>query len=224
MKAFLLSLALLVSVSPLSAESSFFRFLVDSAKQGEARSQLVLALTYRDGWEGTIKAGSIAARWRDLGDELGDQKPSLVFGLLEKEKERVVKNEAEALKWLSLAAGRGDNYAQVILGKILLEGDGVPADWRAGAEWMRKSADAGFAPAQFRLGLVYLVGDESTPKNKIEALAWFIVAAEAGSKCAEEFRDEQTQLLGREGASLAVKRSRILRGKNENTAAQFPEF
>lgn len=214
MKAFLLSLVLLVPVSPLSAESSFFRFLQASAHQGEAKSQFILALAYRDGWEGTVKTGSIAARWRDLAAELGDEKPSLVFGLLEKEKERVGKNEAEALKWLELAAGRGDDYARVILGDILLEGDGVPSDWRSGVEWMRKSANAGFAPAQFRLGLVYLVGDESLPKNKIEALAWFIAAAEAGSRCAEEFRDEQTQLLGLEAARLAVKRSRVLRDKN----------
>lgn len=219
-KAFFLSLVLMVSVSPLSADSSFFRFLVASANQGEAKSQFVLALAYRDGWEGTVKTGSIAARWRHLADELGDERPSFVLGLLEKEKGRVVKDEAEALKWLNLAAGRGDDYARVILGDILLEGDGVPSDWRSGAEWLRKSASAGFAPAQFRLGLVYLVGNESIPRNSIEALAWFIVAAEAGSKCAEEFRDEQTQLLGLEAARLAVKRSRILRIKNESAAQQ----
>lgn len=219
-KAFFLSLALLASVSPLAAESSFFRFLLASANEGEAKSQFVLALAYRDGWEGTVKTGTIAARWCNLAAELGDEKPSLVFGLLEKEKGRVVKDEAEALKWLKLAAGRGDDYARVILGDILLEGDGVPPDWRSGAEWMRKSADAGFAPAQFRLGLVYLVGDESMPRNNIEALAWFIVAAEGGSKCAEEFRDEQTQLLGLEAARLAVKRSRVLRVRNESSARQ----
>jgi TPR repeat protein len=102
---------------------------------------------------------------------------------------------------------------------MLLEGDGVPADWRRGMDWIRKSATAGFAPAQFRLGVIYLVGDNATPKNEIEALAWFIVAAEAGSKSAQEFRDERTQLLGREAARLAVKRSRTLLAKNERPAA-----
>ncbi len=218
MKNLFLSLVLLVAVSPLAADSSFFGFLVASANQGEAKSQFILALAYRDGWDGTVKAGSIAARWRDLAAELGDERPSHIFGLLEKDKGQVAKDEAEALKWLNLAAAQGDDYARVILGDILLEGDGVPPDWRGGAEWIKKSAGAGFAPAQFRLGLVYLVGDESTPKNRIEALAWFIVAAEAGSKCAEEFRDEQTQLLGREAARLAVKRSRVLRVKNESAA------
>lgn len=51
----------------------------------------------------------------------------------------------------------------------------------------------GFAPAQFRLGFVCLVGEEAGTKNEIEALAW----RRGGSKCAEEFLDEQTQKFGR---------------------------
>ena len=31
----------------------------------------ILGLAYRDGWEGSIKSGTVAARWCDLADELG---------------------------------------------------------------------------------------------------------------------------------------------------------
>jgi TPR repeat protein len=210
MKVILLSLALLAPALPVQGEGPFSRYLLASANQGEAESQFILGLAYRDGWEGTIKSGSTAAKWRDLAAELGDQRPSLVFGLLQKEEDRIMKDGAEAVRWLSVAAGQGDDYARVILGDMLLEGDGVPADWRGGTEWIRKSANAGFAPAQFRLGLIYMVGDESTPRNEIEALAWFIVAAESGSKTAQAYRDERTQLLGRDVARLAIKRSRTL--------------
>jgi hypothetical protein len=213
MKVLLLSLALLAPALPLQAEASFFRYLVETAKQGEAESQFILGMTYCDGWEGIIRTGTAAARWCELAAELNDQRPVFVFGLLQRGKDHIKPDRAEALKWLTAAADRGDNYARVILGEMLLEGDGVPADWRHGVEWMRKSAVAGFAPAQFRLGVVYLVGDASTPKNPVEALAWFIVAAEAGSKCAVEFRDEQAEMLGREVARLAVLRSRELHRK-----------
>jgi len=216
MKVFLLSLALLAPALPGRAEGSFFRYLLQSADHGEAESLFVLGVAQRDGWDGTIKSGSIAAKWCDLAAELGDQRPSLVLGLLQKEGDRVMKDEAKAVRWLSLAASRGDNYARVILGDMLLEGDGVPADWHNGMELIKKSAAAGFAPAQFRLGLIYLVGDQSTPKNEIDALAWFIVAAEGGSKPAEEFRDERTQQLGREVARLAIKRSRALLAKSDS--------
>lgn len=216
MKVILLSLALLAPALTLRAGGSFFSYLQQSADQGEAESQFVLGLAHRDGWDGIIRIGSTTAKWCELAAELGDQRPALVLGLLQKAGERVSKDEAKAVKLLSEAAERGDNYARVILGDMLLEGDGVPADWRTGANLMIKSAGAGFAPAQFRLGLIYMVGDESTPKDDIESLAWFIVAAEAGSKPAEEFRDERTQLLGPEVARLAIKRSRTLLVKDEN--------
>ena len=59
------------------------------------------------------------------------------------------------------------------------------------------------------------MGNETTPKNDVESLAWFIVAAEAGSKPAQEYREERTQQLGREVARLAIKRSRSLLAKGE---------
>ena len=171
MKVILLSLALLVPALPGLAAGSFFQYLVQSADHGEAESLFVLGLTHMDGWDGAVKPGSLAAKWCDLAAEVGDQRPSLVFGLLEKGGEHVTQDGTKAMKWLGLAAAQGDNYARVILGDMLLEGDGVAADWRSGRDWIEKSAKDGFAPAQFRLGLICLVGDESTPKNEIDALA-----------------------------------------------------
>lgn len=204
------SLALLAPAMPVQAKDSFFQYLQVSASQGEAESQFILGLAYRDGWDGTIKSGSGAARWCELAEELGDHRPDLVFGLLQKGSERVLPDGTKAVEYLTLAAVKGDNYARVILGEMMLEGNGVPPDWRSGTEWIRQAANTGFPPAQFRLGVIYLIGDESMPKNEIEALAWFIVAAEAGSETAKIFRDERTQVLGHEAAYLAVKRSRSL--------------
>ena len=216
MKVFLLSLAILAPTLPLQAGGSFFKYLAQSAERGEAESQFILGLVHRDGWDGNLRIGTIAAKWYELAEELGDQRPVFVLSLLQKEKDPVGKDGAKALQWLSLAADQGDNYARVILGDMLLEGDGVPADWRNGVELIKKSAAAGFPPAQYRLGVIYLVGDKSLPKNDIEALAWFIVAAEAGSKLAQDYRDERTQELGLEVARLAIKRSRELLGKAQS--------
>lgn len=211
MKVLLLSLAMLIPVLPGRAGVSFLQYLEETARQGEAESLFILGLACEAGWDGTIRSGSIAGRWSELAAELDDQRPTFVFALLQREKDRVAKDEARAAQWLNQAAEQGDHYAQVILGERLLEGTGMPVDWRQGAEWITRSARAGFAPAQFRLGILYLVGDVTLPRDDIEALAWFIVAAESGSKTAAEFRDERTRLLGGEAARLAVKRSRALR-------------
>ncbi len=214
MKVLLLSLVLLASGLPVRADGSFLRYLQVTAGQGEPESEFILGLAYRDGWDGKLKPGTTAAKWHELAGELNDLRPALVLGLLQRENDRVGRDVAKSLAYLNEAATHGDNYARVLLAEMLLEGDGVPADWRRGMAWMQKSAAAGFAPAQFRLGVIYLVGDKSTPKNEIEALAWFIVAAESGSKTAGEYRDERTQQLGRDAARLAIKRSRALRAKS----------
>ena len=203
-------LALLGSGLPALAKLPFLDYLHESASQGEAESQFILGLAYRDGWDGTVKSDTIAARWCELAAEMGDLRPELVFGLLQQDHVRLTPDPAKALACLNHAAQQGNDYARVIHGELMLEGNGLPADWRNGAEWIRKSAYAGFFPAQFRLGIIYLIGDSGTPKNEVEALAWFILAAKAGSKPAQQFRDLQTKALGREIALLAIKRSRTL--------------
>ena len=210
MKTVLLAASLLVLVPRLPAAVSFFGYLTQTAVQGEAESEFILSLTLRDGWDGTVRVGSAAARWCELAAESDDQRPPLLLGLLQQDPVRVAADRPRALALLGQAAAQGDDYAQVMLGEMMLEGDGVPADWARGAALIRQAADAGFPPAELRLGLIYLVGGESTPKNEIESLAWFIVAAEAGSKTAREYRDERTALLGRDAARLAVIRSRTL--------------
>lgn len=202
----------ILALAPLGqAETGFWRQLRQSGAEGEAEAEFILGLAYRDGWDGAIRSGTLAARWLDLAAEQDDPRPALELILLQREKETVRPDKTRAVQYLNQAAERGDPYAQVILAEMLLEGNGVPADWRRGAEWLAKPAARGFAPAQLRLGIVYLVGNETLPRNEIEALAWFIVAAEAGSKAAAEYRDERTRLLGREAARLAVLRSRELR-------------
>ena len=223
-KVLLLSLAIFTPALSGLAEGVFVRHLQESADHGEAESQFILGVVHRDGWDGTIRNGTIAAKWCELAVELGDQRPALMLGLLQKAGERILKDETTAIKLLTLAASQEDNYAQVILGDMLLEGDGVPADWINGMELIRKSAVAGFAPAQFRLGIIYLVGDKTTPKNDVESLAWFIVGAESGSEAAKEYRDERTQALGTEVARLAIKRSRELLAKAENKKNPQSDF
>ncbi|MDI1318660.1 MAG: tetratricopeptide repeat protein [bacterium] len=211
MKVLLLSLALLTPVLPAQAGVSFLRYLEETAGRGEAESQFILGLAYLDGWDGNIAPDSSAARWCEVAAELDDARPAFMLAQLRKANSRITKDGAKAMACLSRAAEQGDDYARVILGELLLEGHEVPVDWRHGTELIRTSALAGFVPAQFRLGMLYLIGDDSLPKNNVESLAWLIVAAEAGSRPAQEIRDERTRLLGKEVALLAIKRSRQLR-------------
>jgi uncharacterized protein len=217
----MLALALSLTVLPGQAATSFIKYLEVTANEGEAESQLVLGLTYLDGWDGTLKPGMLTYHWYELATEAGDPRPSFVLRLLLKVKDPIAKNAARAMQCLNAAADLGDNYAQVLLGEMWLQGHGVPADWRRGSERIRQAALAGFPPGQFRLGIIYLLGNSATPKDDVEALAWFIVAAESGSPGAIELRDEQTKLLGRDIARLAVMRSRVILGKEATVVADY---
>ena len=106
MKVLLLSLALLVPALPVQADASFFHSVMESADAGEAESQFILGLAYRDGWTGNGRMGSTAVKWCELAVELGDPRPLFVIELLQKEKNQVVQDGAKAMQWLSRAAAR----------------------------------------------------------------------------------------------------------------------
>ncbi|MDZ4816011.1 MAG: tetratricopeptide repeat protein, partial [Verrucomicrobiota bacterium] len=74
-------------------------------------------------------------------------------------------------------------------------------------KWYRKAAEQGNASAQFNLGLKYAKG-EGVPKDEIEGLAWFILAAVSGEKKAVGNRNSMEHRLGREVTLLAQQRSK----------------
>ena len=71
--------------------------------------------------------------------------------------------------------------------------------------WLRK----GNAHAQSLLGLCYAKG-EGVPKNMVEALAWYNLAAVSGEEKIAEFRDRMEQRLGREATLQAQQRAKEL--------------
>jgi TPR repeat protein len=102
-------------------------------------------------------------------------------------KEAMRKRFVEALK---AKADKGDAEAQLFLGGeygYFGGGDGiVEENWAEGEKWLRKAADQGSLFAKDALGLMYENGGPNFPKDLVEAIKWYRMAAERGGEAGQE--------------------------------------
>ena len=87
----------------------------------------------------------------------------------------------------------------------------------ASLEQMRRSAEQGNADAQLEMGILYEFG-YNMPKNDINALAWYMHAADQGSELAIKRRDLLKSHMTPEEVDAAQKLySEVVAGKAEKT-------
>jgi len=106
-----------------------------------------------------------------------------------------------------LAAG-GDPLGQYNLAVMYSEGVGVPLDYSEAFKWYQRSARQWHAEAQYALGSAHYIG-RGTTKNKIEAYAWWNLAAAQGNKAARLDREKLAQEMTQDQIAIA---QRITRG------------
>ena len=109
----------------------------------------------------------------------GDASAQLDLGLRYVTGTGIAPDERAALRWIGQAAAQGHAAAQFELGSYsILE---PHRDFERAARLLRQSALQGFAPAQSSLAVLYRVG-QGVPKDRIEAYAWLLLAAEQGER------------------------------------------
>ena len=80
-------------------------------------------------------------------------------------------------------------------------------------EAVRLLAEQGNVAAESGLGMMYAQGD-GVPKDEVEALVWFILAARAGDPDAIRNRDYAESRVGPAGVSVARQRSAAIWAAN----------
>ena len=137
---------------------------------------------------------------------LGHTVAQYVLGSMYYRGEGEPEDEAEAIQWLTCAAEQGHADAQCELGVMNYFGDGVPEDHVRAAHWFERAAEQGDqapraarqyraalhgdAEAQWKLGSMYTWYEEGAPKNHIQAVHWYSLAAEQGNAAAQRYMDE----------------------------------
>jgi uncharacterized protein len=151
-----------------------------AAEQGMAEAQGELGFRYRLGL-GVEEDPTEAARWYALAAAQGDDLSQAALGWMYEVGEGVTQDYGEAARYYRLAAKQGAPNAQNQLGHLYLAGLGVPRDEAEALRLFRLAADgAGLWDFQQDLAVLLATGSEEL-RDPVAALAWFTIAAEAGS-------------------------------------------
>lgn len=123
---------------------------------------------------------------------------------------RDVRAAAQAVARYERAADQGYVMAHYNLGRALAEGGGVKRNFRAAMQNFSTAARLGNVPAMLRLAEFHLAG-LGTPKDRVEALALYYVAASIDEQSAERARSLLALHLNNAKLEEARERSREIR-------------
>jgi TPR repeat protein len=194
--------------------------LRESAEQGNAISQFLLAQAYLNG-DGVAKNFEETVKWYRKSADQGLLVSQNNLALQYLNGEGVAKNVAEAAKWWRKAAERGYVSSQHSLGLVYKVGTvkGIPKDYGEAAKWFTKAAEQGYAKSQFEIGVAYYNG-QGVPETQVYAYAWFILAAEQGEVDARAALKIATQMTAKEIAEAKGLSSRLAAKIAEQKAQQ----
>jgi hypothetical protein len=147
-----------------------------------------------------------AARWfRRSADRGNLARSQYALGLLYARGLGVAKSDVEALLWFQKAADQGHLAAITQVGIFLLEGRGTRRDPERARQFLERAAEGEELNAQYTLGRMYERGD-GVKKDLVEAMKWYILAAEQGHKQAIDKVEDLSATMPRELQDRATER------------------
>jgi TPR repeat protein len=170
-----------------------------------------------------------AAQWYRKAADQGDAKAQLQLGVMYANGEGVLKDYTEAFVWIKQSAEQGCLDAQVQLGLIYANGDAAtkddivspssissaPSSYAVRSSALPKNSGTGFglfavpeAVSRESLKREILQYGHGVPKDEIEALAWFNIAAITGHETAVIHRADLENHLGQQSILTAQQRSK----------------
>ena len=111
----------------------------------------------------------------------------------------------KGLKLMRDAAVLGSAEAQFRLGTYYEAGDGVPREPDRARRYFRLCAASGAARCQFRLAKLLLELPDGKERDRVQAIAWALLAAEQGLAEARQLADAERPKLSTEEVTRAMK-------------------
>jgi TPR repeat protein len=181
-----------------------FQFWKSLADQGSQSAQYGLGELYFQG-QGVSQDNVQAAKWYGMAAASGYVTAQSRLGAMYDEGRGVPQSLSKAMKWYRKAAQQGDLPAQISLGLIYGTGRGVPQNYYQAVKWFGLAAEQGDALAQYNLGLIYASGYDVVAKDDVQALVWFILAAQGGNKEARKNHEAFAARMSPEQVEKAEK-------------------
>lgn len=179
----LLVFVLLASVG-FAAEDSFAETR-KKAEAGDAEAQNRLGVIYQTGDKDTPVDPVEAVKWYRMAAEQGFDTSQFNLGGMYIKGSGVQKDSTEAIKWLRKCA-EGNGAAYHLLPLLFEDFEkSFPQERAEYAVLVRMVAEKGKMIGQQMLGILYYRGD-GVPKDKTEAINWWLKAALQGGTSAQE--------------------------------------
>lgn len=153
-----------------------FAWYKRAAEQEYADAQYELARLYSIG-RGTEQDWTKSIAWCHKAANQGHNQAQLQLGLFYKDGDRVEQDLPQAVEWFEKASQNGNRDAMCYLGDCYYHGWGVDKDLKRAFRWYEQAADKGDAYAMRRVGDCYYDGEGVWRQNKLEAVQWFLKAA-----------------------------------------------
>lgn len=150
-----------------------------------------------------------AADYYRQAAEKGEPHAEWRYGVMLDTPEGVSLDSAAAMGWFRKSAAQGYSNAYVSMGVMYSGGRGVGRDYAKALDCYRQGAKLHNVHAFNEIGIVYLNG-EGVPPDKIEATAYFIIAATHGDTRAKEHLDTMADDLGEDGLKRGADRATAL--------------
>lgn len=178
-----------------------FHWASQSAEQGHAPGQLLLADLYREG-EGTPADQTQAFALLRAAADQGMADARFQVGQAYLQGLGVTRDAAQAAKYLESAAEQNHVQAQLALAELHRSHN--PEDPRA-REWLRRAASQNSAEAQYVLGVSY-AEDNAGGVDNLEAYVWLSRAVLNGYERARSYLERVAPQLTQEQLELAQRR------------------
>ena len=186
------------------APSELIEVLEKAASHGNAKAAFDLGAMHQLG-RGVPVDRAAGFKWFEKAAKSGDVAAQACLGECYEKGFGIAVDSSQAVHWYAKAAEQGSCDAQVALGRMYA-GDDI-RDFSKAIACFRAAAEMGDTAGQYRLGIMYELG-RGVPKDEVEALAWFNVAAISGDKEALKCRTTAEGDLNQQGRLIAQQRSK----------------
>lgn len=188
-----------------------FSHIRRSAEAGYDEAQFALAQMYEEGIG--VKADIVnAIKWYTEASNNGHLSSQFTLASLYEEGLKVEKNTNLAIKYFQLAASQNDLFSIYKLAVIYETGSGLDKDYSKAIALYESAAKKDSVYAQNALGRIFENGDAGVSQNMVEALKWYIVAAEHHQEhSAIQNRDRLSKKMSKEQVMQAFTLAKELR-------------
>jgi len=161
-------LAILYKSRP-NQRAAALRLFEQSARAGDPDAAFELGDMLRVGVVGVAPAPVAAVGWYAMAATRRHARAALILGMLYKNGDGVIRDDAHAAHWLDVSSQLGNPHAMFLLSNMVKEGQGSGKDPVRARYLLEQAAEHEYPPAIQELAMIVQLGDQYSAKDERHA-------------------------------------------------------